>query len=102
MGGARDAAMEAVQGDGAAAAREAHRPGHLGDGADAGVLALVHGHEEDALLVAGLDREGDGHVREDDRVFQGDQQQVRHGLGSFVLRFNRHISRFNRHINFND
>ena len=52
-------------------------PVDLGDGADACVLALVHGHEEHALVVADVDGQGDRHVREDDAVFQGDQQQIR-------------------------
>jgi hypothetical protein len=69
LGGAGDQA--AVQpehgGDGAAAARE---PGldHLGDHADAPVLALAAGDQEDPLLLADVDRQGGGNGGEDDRL----------------------------------
>ena len=71
--------------------REAHRPRDLGDGADLGVLALVHGHEEDALGLADLDRQRHRHVREDHAVLERDQEQIRHVCISF-----------NRHTYFND
>jgi len=32
-------------------------------------------HEHDALIVADVDRQRDAHVREDDRVVEGDQPQ---------------------------
>ena len=89
-GRARDAAVEAVQRDRATAAGQAHAIGDLGDRADLRVLALVHGHEQHALLVADVDGEGDVHVGEDDEVFQGDEQQAdllfggAHGLLAFV------------------
>ena len=71
--GARGAGQPSVkpgEGHGAAAAREPHLLAHLGDGADAGELALVLGNEQNSVLVAGLDGEGHVHVGEDDRVFQ--------------------------------
>ena len=46
----------------------------LGDGADLRVVALVHRDEQHALLAADVDRQGDGHVREDDDVVQGYEQ----------------------------
>jgi hypothetical protein len=61
--------------NGARAAGEAGHLGHLGHGADARVPALVHGHEQDALVVADVEAQGDGHVREDDVVVQWNQQQ---------------------------
>ena len=70
-----DAAVQAVQLDGAAAARQPDLGAHLGDGADLGVLALVARNEQHALLVADVDGQGDAHVREDDDVFEGDQQK---------------------------
>ena len=47
----------------------------LGDGADLGVLAVVDGHEQHALLVADVDGQGHGHVREDDDVLERDEQE---------------------------
>ena len=43
--------MQSLQGDGMRAAGQPERPRHLGDGADAGVLAFVHRYEEHPLLV---------------------------------------------------
>ena len=65
-----DAAVEAGQRNGAPAAGQADAVADLGDRADLGVLALVPGHEQHALLVADVDGEGDVHVREDDEVVQ--------------------------------
>ncbi len=70
-----DPAVEAGQLRRAGAAGQADGVGHLGDGADLGVLALVDGHEQHALLVADVDGHGHGHVREDDDVFQRNEQQ---------------------------
>ena len=44
---------------GGVAAGQADALGDLGDGADVGVLAVVPGDEQDALLVADVDRQGD-------------------------------------------
>ena len=52
---AGDAAVEPVERDGAGAAGQADALGHLGDGADGRVLALVARDEQDALLVADVD-----------------------------------------------
>ena len=73
---ARDPAVETVEGDRAPAAGKPDAVGHLGDGADLRVPVLVLGHEQDALLVADVDGQGDVHVREDDEVFQGDEQKA--------------------------
>ena len=75
-GGAGDAAVQALEGDGATSAGQADAVRHLGDGADLRVLVVVLGHEQHALLVADVDGEGDVHVGEDDDVFQGDEQQA--------------------------
>jgi hypothetical protein len=47
---------------------------HLGDDADAAVLAVVVGDQEDALLGADVDRQGRGHGRKDDRFIEGNQE----------------------------
>ncbi len=78
MGGADDAAVQAGEGDGAAATGEADAVGHLGDGADGGVLLLVLRHQQDARLVTGVDRQRDGHAREHHGVLERDEQQVAH------------------------
>jgi hypothetical protein len=60
------------------AARAAGQPDALGDAGDrahARVLALMARHEQDPLLVAGVDGQRDVHGREDDRVVQGDEQK---------------------------
>ena len=75
MGGARDATVETGQGDRPAAAGQPYAIGYLGDGADASVLALVHRNEDHALLVARVDGQRHGHVREDDDVFERDEQK---------------------------
>ena len=72
MRGAGDAAVEAVQRDGASAAGQADALGDLGHGADRGEFLLVLGNEEDALLLAGIDGERERHAREDDHVVQRD------------------------------
>src|SRR5439155_24596624 len=56
VGGAGDAAGDALQRGAAAAAGQADALGDAGDGADARVLALVAGNEQDALLAAGVTR----------------------------------------------
>ena len=62
LGGAGDAAVEPFERDGGRAAGQPDAVGHVGDGADVGVLALVLGHEQDALLVADVDRQRHVHV----------------------------------------
>ena len=47
---------------------EADAFGHLGHGSDLRVLLLVLGDEQDALFVADVDRQGDGHAGEDNGV----------------------------------
>ena len=44
-----------------------------------GELAVGAGHQQDALLVPGLDGDGRRHAREEDRVVEGDENQVFHG-----------------------
>ena len=78
LGGADDAAVQAGQRDGATAAGQADALADLGDGADLRVLALVPGHEQHALLVAGLGGQGDVHAGEDDEVVQWYEQQLAH------------------------
>ena len=48
------------------------------DRADLGELALVAGDEQDALVVADVDRQGHVHGREDDGVVEGDQKKLGH------------------------
>jgi hypothetical protein len=51
---------------------------NLGDGAHVGVVTVVYGNEQYALVVPRVDGERDGHVGEDNRVFKWDQEQTRH------------------------
>ncbi len=76
VGGADDAAVEAGERDGAGSAGQADAVGHLGHGADLRVLGLMPGHEQDAILVADVDRQRDGHAREHHGVLERDEQQV--------------------------
>ena len=69
-------AMQAGEGDGLAASGEADAIGNLGHGADLRVLVLVLRDEQDAILVACVDRQGDGHAREHHRVLERNEQQV--------------------------
>ena len=73
--GAELGAVQALEGDGAAAAGHADALADLGDGADLRVLALVPRDEQHALLVADVDGDGDVHVREDDEVVQRYEEQ---------------------------
>ena len=77
MRGAGDAAGDAGEGDGAAAAGQAHLVGDLGDRADLRELALVTGDEQDARLVARVDGQRHVHRREDDGVVEGYEEQMR-------------------------
>ena len=79
--GARDAAMQAVEGNSETAAREPDSIGDLGDRSDLRVPVVVLGHEQHTLFVADVDGEGDVHVREDDEVVQRDEQQAHRVLG---------------------
>ena len=84
LGGAGDAAVEAVQRDGLDAAGQADVVGDLGDGADGRELGLVPGHEQHALLVGDVDGERHGHVGEDDGVVERDQEEAGHEVsGSY-------------------
>ena len=57
LGGAGDAAVQALQRDRAGSAGQADPVGDLGDGADGGELLLVPGHQQDPILIAGFDRQ---------------------------------------------
>jgi hypothetical protein len=72
--GADAAAVEALEGDGTAAAGKADAVGDVRHGADGGELFALARHEDDALLRADVDRQRDGHCREDDRVVDRNQQ----------------------------
>ncbi len=73
LGRAGHATVQADEPDGRTAARQPHRVGHLCDGADPRVLALVARHEQHALFVAHVGGDRDVHVREDDGVVQRDK-----------------------------
>ena len=92
MRGAGDAAVQPGQRDGAAAARQPDLLDDLGNGADRGVLALVDRDEQDALLVADVDGKRDGHVREDDDVFERNQEQSCHRVHLTVVRCTNYIN----------
>ena len=74
LGGADDASVQAVERHRAAAARQPHAVGHLGDGADARVVVLVARDEQHALLRPDVHGQGHVHVREDDDVLQRYEQ----------------------------
>ena len=62
----------------------------------------VAGHEQDALLVAGVDRQRQGHARKDDDVVQRDQEKTAHRVFAFtrcLLRISTayHLSRRKDH-----
>ena len=78
VGRARDAAGDAGELHGAAAAGQADAVGHLGDRADLGELAVVAGDEQHALLVTRVDGEGHIHGGEDDGVVEGEEQEGGH------------------------
>ena len=78
-------AMKAVERHCAPAARQSDAIGDLGNRSHARVLVLVLGHEQHAVLVADVDRQGHVHVREDDDVVQGHQQQLRHGVAHVLF-----------------
>ena len=78
LGRAGDTAVQAFDRDGDGAAGQPDAVGHARDGADCRVLALVLRHEQDAILVADVDRQRHVHVREDDDVVERDEQQLGH------------------------
>jgi hypothetical protein len=84
VGGADDAAVQAGQRDGPRAAGKADAVGDLGDGAHLRVLVVVPRYEQDALLVADVHRQRDGHAREHHGVLERDEQQ-------FGQRFTLHL-----------
>jgi hypothetical protein len=71
VGGAGNAAVQALKGDGARSAGQADAVGDLGHGADIGELLLVMGDEEDPVLLTHVHRERERHAREDDGVVEG-------------------------------
>ena len=78
LGRARNAAVEALDRDGDGAAGQPDAVGHARDGPHRRVLPLVLRHEQDAILVADVDRQRDVHVGEDDDVVERDEQQLGH------------------------
>ncbi len=76
LGGAGDAAHDALQLHATAAAGQADALGDVGDRADRRVLALMTGDEQDAVVVAGIDRQRHVHGGEDDGVVEGDDEEV--------------------------
>jgi hypothetical protein len=69
-------------GDGAAATGDAGLD-HLGDDADAAVLAVTARDQEDALLLADVDRQGRGHGGKDDCLVQR-YQPISHNQVHFL------------------
>ena len=84
LGGAGDAAMEALQRHGAATTGEADAVADLGDGAHGGEFGLVARDQQDLLLIAGFDRQRERHAREDDDVVQRDQKEATHQVFTFA------------------
>src|SRR3954447_11165958 len=77
VGGAGDAAGDALEHRAMTAAGEADALRDGRDGADGGVLALVARDEQDALLTGGVHRQGDVHRGEDDGVVERDEKEGR-------------------------
>jgi len=73
---ANHGAMQARESNGVAASGETDAIGNLGHGADLRVLVLVLRDEQNAILIACVDRQGDGHAREHHGVLERDEQQV--------------------------
>jgi hypothetical protein len=69
-------------GDRTAAAAEAGLD-HLGDDADAAELAVAARHQEDALVLADVDRQGRGHGGEDDCLVER-YQPISHNQVHFL------------------
>ena len=85
VGGAGDAAVQALRATAVRAAGQAHAVGDLGDGADRGELVLVSGHEQDVRLVRpGVHRQRERHAREDDDVVQRDEKKATHQVFTFA------------------
>ena len=72
-GGTGEPAVQAEHGRDRVAAARAPALDHLGDDADAAELAVAAGEQEDALLVADVDRQRRGDGGEDDCVVERDQ-----------------------------
>jgi hypothetical protein len=68
--------MKSLEYDGTSPARHADAVGDLGHRADIGELLLVIGGEQDAVLIADVDRQRERHAREDDCVVQRDEKEA--------------------------
>ena len=79
----REPAMQAGQRDRADAAGQPAALDHVGDRADARVLALVTRDDENALGVAGLGRDRGGHAGEEDAVVEGNQRKLHQANSRF-------------------
>jgi hypothetical protein len=77
-GGAGDAPVEAGQGHGADASRQAHVFADLGHQADVGVIGAMPRDEQNTGLLADVHGQRHVHAREDDGVLEGDQEKFRH------------------------
>ena len=81
-GGAGHASIEALQGDGLAAAWDAHPLRDARDRAHGAELFAVARNEEDLCVIAGFQRQRGGHAWEDDGVFDRYQPEGFHLLSS--------------------
>jgi len=84
LGGAGDAAVEAMQREGAPSAGQPDLLADLGDGADRGKLPLVAGDQQNTLFVAGVDGQRERHAREDDDVVQRYEKEATHQNFTFA------------------
>jgi hypothetical protein len=83
LGGAGDAAVQPLDGERSPAAGEADPVGDLADGADPGEFLLVAWHQQDLVLLAGVDRQRERHAREDDDIVNRDQKKTAHRVFTF-------------------
>ena len=74
LGDPGKAAVQADDGGDRLAAARATALDHLGDDADPAELAIAAGDQEDALLLADVDRQGRGDGWKDDRLVEWDQE----------------------------
>jgi hypothetical protein len=64
-----------LEGYRASSAGKADALGDLGDSPHICKLVVVAGDQQDTVVLAGVDREGDRHPREHNHVVEGDEQE---------------------------
>ena len=70
--------MQSLKRDGVSASRQLDALGHFRDHSNLCVRVAVPRHQEDMLVVAGIERQRDWHSRENDSVVQRNQRKSCH------------------------